>query len=238
MNPTARTHASTASPAAISHDAAGETEDESDVWLHADDAGGRIEAQQLPGERPPLLEIGLDRRSGVEADDLDLTEVAPEHLVQVVGLEQVDVVRVLEVGRRVRGDEERRAVLRENPGDLPRVVLRFDEVLDQVRGADVVEGVRGKGQRAAVGARRHEADARLVTTGLRCRSGVVVDADQSSLGVGEGRRTVGEPASEVEKAATGLEAIAHLPVSGGVQSQEGVGRLALDRALTGQFHGG
>ena len=112
-----------------------------------------------------------------------------------------------------------------------------DEVLDEVRRAHVVERVGRQRQRAAVAASGHEADRGLLAAGLGRRGGVVVDAHQHAALLGERGRAVGETAAEVEEPATGVETIPHLAVARGVQRQERVGRLALDGAFTGEFHG-
>ena len=61
-------------------------------------------------------------------------------------VEQVEVEGVLEVGRPVGGQEERRAVVGQHPGDLGHVALGPGEVLDQMRRADPVEAPVGQAQ--------------------------------------------------------------------------------------------
>ena len=60
-----------------------------------------------------------------------------------------DLSHLLEVGGLVGCQEERPSVVREHPGHLGHVELGVDEVLDQVRRADVVEdaGPQRQGRR-------------------------------------------------------------------------------------------
>ena len=102
----------------------------------------RVELEEGARELAATLEVGLHRGVAVEAEHGDVLEVAAQHLAQVVGLEEVHVVRVLEVGGRVRRDEERGPVVVEHPGRLGDVPLGLVEVLDQVRRAHPVDAAR------------------------------------------------------------------------------------------------
>jgi hypothetical protein len=90
-----------------------------------------VQREQPTGEPAPALEVGLHDLVAVQAEHLDVVEVAAEQIGELVGLEQRHVVRVLEVGGRVRGDEEGRPVA-ENPGHLGDVCGGVDEVFDEV----------------------------------------------------------------------------------------------------------
>ena len=97
--------------------------------------------------RAPGREVGLEHVVALEADHLDVVEEQPEERRELVGLEQVHVEGVLEVGRPVRRDHERGAVVGAHAGELGGVVLRHHEVLDDVRRAHRVEASR-RGTRA------------------------------------------------------------------------------------------
>ena len=107
----------------------------------------RVELQQLLAAPAPGREVGLERVVALEADDLDVGEEQAQQRRELVGLEQVHVEGVLEVGRPVRRDDERGAVVGAHAGELGGVVLGHHEVLDDVRRADGVERA-GRGTRA------------------------------------------------------------------------------------------
>ena len=110
----------------------------------------RVEPQDALAARAPAGEVGLQHVVAFEAEALDLFEAQSEHRHEVLRLEQVHVERVLEVGGRVRRDDERGAVGPQDARELADVQHRVHEVLDDVRRHDRVDRRR----RARRGARR------------------------------------------------------------------------------------
>ena len=74
----------------------------------------------LLAARSACGEVGLQDVVAFEAEALDVLEEQLEHRHEVTRLEQVDVERVLEVGRRVRRDDERGAVGPQHARELAR----------------------------------------------------------------------------------------------------------------------
>ena len=149
---------------------------------------------------------------------------------ELVGLEQVHVVGVLEVGRRVRRDEEGGAVVASTradsatwPSGSAKCSMRCDEHTQSKPPVRTASGRRHSP--------RAEVTARLVG---RDRGGrVVVDAEHRAAAAEEAGAAVAQAAAEVEEAA-GADPVEHLAVAGGVQRQQRVGGLALDRTLPGE----
>ena len=88
------------------------------------------------------LEVRLDLLDGVEPLQPHLAEVAPEHGLQVVAVEEIEVEGVLEVGRLVRSEDAHHAVVPDDAGELGHVRLRVGEVLDEMGRAHPVEAAR------------------------------------------------------------------------------------------------
>ncbi len=153
--------------------------------------------------------------------------------LQLVGFEQRHVERVLEVGRSVGRDDERGAARGRDARELGGVLLRRAEVLDDVRRAHPVDRTGPGGDAGAVhGREAHPARFPLVggvDRGLR----VVVDTDHQASEPREPRGLVAHAASHVEHG-PGADAIGHLPVSGVVEREEGVGGGARHGALAGE----
>ena len=116
------------------------------------------------------------------------------------------------------------------------MVLGLDEVLDQVRGAHVVECVALQRQKRPVGADRVHARSAVGSHRGCCGLGVVVDADELASATGEPNGLVTEAASHVQEAT-----VAHprpdLAVARCVQREQRIGGLALHGSLTGELHG-
>ena len=174
-----------------------------------------------------------------EAEARHVLEEQREQRHEVLGLEQVHVERVLEVGGRVRRDHERGAVGAQHARELGDVQRRVHEVLDDVRRHDVVDAARraGRARRRRIA---HEARARRV--GVRARSrpariglAAVVGADDEPVGRGEARGLVADAAADVDDDAR-AEAGDDLPVAGVVEREQRVGGRALHRALAGELH--
>jgi hypothetical protein len=92
-------------------------------------------------------------------------------------------------------------------------------VLDEVRGAHVVEGTGPQGQHGAVAAHRAQVDVGVQPHRRGGRLLVVVDAHEHPVVRGEPDGAVAQSAAEVEHAAA-ADPGTHLAVPGRVQGQE------------------
>ena len=92
----------------------------------------RVEGQHAPGEHSAPLKINLDSFITIEAIHLYIFEVAQQHGPQVAGLKEVEVIRVLKIGRRVGRDDACSSRITEHPGDFGDVRLGINEVLDEM----------------------------------------------------------------------------------------------------------
>jgi len=70
---------------------------------------------------------------------LNMVKMALQHLSEVLWFKEIHVVRVLKVGRSVGGQKEGPAILGKHTSNFGDVVFRLNEVLNEMRGADIVE---------------------------------------------------------------------------------------------------
>ena len=145
----------------------------------------RIEAQDALAAGAAAREVGLEHVVAFEPEALDLVEEQLQHRDEVLGLEQVDVERVLEVGGRVRRDHERGAVGPQDARELGHVQHRVHEVLDDVRRHDrsrrAVADRRARRRRMPANSQaRDRACGRAA--GLDDGRRAVVDADDEAIG--------------------------------------------------------
>ena len=154
----------------------------------------------------------------------------------MLGLEQVDVERVLEVGGRVRRDHERRAVGAQHAGELDHVQRGVHEVLDDVRRDHEVDAAIAQAELGTVvgdeiehawaSCRRREAAPDGVAA--------VVGADHEPVGRAEAFG-LADAATHVDYDA-GTELGDHLPIARVVQREQRIGRGAFHRPLAGELH--
>jgi hypothetical protein len=192
-----------------------------------------VELQDLGGLLAPGAEVLLDGRLGIETAYPDIFEVPAEHGGELFGVEQVDVERVLEVGRLVRGEKEGLALWFEHTRHLRYMALGALEVLDEVRRACVVERVPCEAQRQCIGTGEHQGLS-LVEAGSVLQSvGAVIDSYDAPVRAGEANRFEPLAAAEVEQPAI-CEPADHRTVTGFVKGEKRVRGHALNRAFSGQ----
>ena len=118
----------------------------------------------------------------------------------MLGLEQVHVERVLEVGRRVRRDHERGAVGAQHARELDHVQRRVHEVLDDVRRHDEVDAARRAAPSAAPSLATNRSPSRRACSvrGQPHRLRAVVGADHEPVRAGEALGLVADATADVD----------------------------------------
>ena len=122
--------------------------------------------------RAARREVFAQHVVALEADARDLLEEQGEQRDEVRGLEQVHVKRILEVGRRVRRDDERGAVGRSTRASSATWLDRIGEVLDDVRRHDRVDAVIAHAEPRAV----HPREAQVRRRRASCPASTTVAA--------------------------------------------------------------
>ena len=92
----------------------------------------RVDPEQLFAAGAPRREVGLEHFVALEAEAGHLVEEQAEHRHEVLGLEEIHVKRILEVGRRVGCDDECGPVGAQHARELDHVQRGVHEVLDDV----------------------------------------------------------------------------------------------------------
>ena len=184
------------------------------------------------------LQLGV----ALEAEHLDVVEEQAQHRRELVGLEQVHVERVLEVGRPVRGDHERacrrRVQTRASSATCCSGPTKCSMMCDEhTQSNDAVAERRARAP--SIAANSHVGapsppGRRPCGRGPRSRRG-----SRRRRPGGRARRAAPSPSrrrSRRRAPVPGPSRAMHLAVPGVVEREQRVGGRTLHRALAGQFH--
>ena len=175
----------------------------------------------------------LDLLDGVEPLQPYVGEMAPEHGLQVVEVEEMQMERVFEVGGLVRGEDAHHAVVPDHTSELGHVRLGVGEVLDQMGRAHAVEAAGADAEFQRVHLRHAQALRPVAGQRGGDRLGRVVDTDHLAARRQEADGLESVAAPDVQNA-TAADTFPDDPVPGLVQRQQGVRRDALHGPLTRQ----